>query len=119
MTSRLDGLAVIAAACDTSVDQLMTWHLDHGFPLRRRGAHWWTTEAAIDAWGKRRLQVERVAASECCGIEALASLLLLAGEDVDGAIGGGGRGIEIKSLASRGGSLSSPTMRERMNQNIQ
>lgn len=37
-----------------------------------------------------------------CGIEEAASLLSLAGEDVDGAIGGGGRGNRVGGRGDRG-----------------
>lgn len=59
MAQRLEGLAVIAAACDTSVDELVSWFCDDDFPLHHRKGKWWTTTADIDRWGQDRRRAER------------------------------------------------------------
>lgn len=56
---RIEGLAAIAAACGVGVDELMSWHLDHDFPLHHRKGNWWTTTADIDRWGQDRRRLER------------------------------------------------------------
>lgn len=56
---RIEGLEAIAAACDITVDELVTWYIEHKFPLRRQEKGWYTTDSAIDEWGKRRRQAER------------------------------------------------------------
>lgn len=56
---KLEGLEEIAAACDITVETLVSWYIDHKFPLRRQEQGWYTTTAAIDNWGKRRRLAER------------------------------------------------------------
>lgn len=48
--TRLSGLESISTACRVSVDTLVWWHLEWGFPLRRKGKQWTTTTSAIEGW---------------------------------------------------------------------
>lgn len=56
---KLEGLAAIAAACDCSVDELVAWHRDFGFPLTRKGSRWSSSVEDIEAWARARRQAER------------------------------------------------------------